>query len=119
MNRWWTARYRVRYGVICGLIFCLPQANAESDAQKGRALAMDRQKGNCLACHQIADGKFPGTIGPPLLNMRDRFVQPQRLFDQIWDATRFNEESVMPPYGRNKILTDEEIRHIVAFLYTL
>jgi sulfur-oxidizing protein SoxX len=30
----------------------------------GKSLAMERNKGNCLACHRIEDGELPGTIGP-------------------------------------------------------
>ena len=36
----------------------------------GQLLAMDRSKGNCLACHVIADGEQPGNIGPPLFAMK-------------------------------------------------
>ena len=43
----------------------------------------------------------------------------QRLYDQIWDAGRFNNPSLMPPFGRHEILSDGEIDAIVQFLYTL
>ncbi|HBC57861.1 MAG TPA: sulfur oxidation c-type cytochrome SoxX [Gammaproteobacteria bacterium] len=119
MGRCGAVRYLRRYGIVGLLVLCVPLANAEPDLGKGRFLVMDRQKGNCLACHQIADGKFPGNIGPPLVDMRKRFVEAEQLFAQIWDATQFNAQTVMPPYGRNKILTQEEINHIVEFLYSL
>jgi len=35
--------------------------------ERGKQLVMARNKGNCLACHVIDDGEFPGTIGPPLI----------------------------------------------------
>ena len=58
-----------------------------------------------------------GDIGPPLENMRARFPDRKRLFDQIWDASAFNVDSMMPPYGRQQILTEAEINAIIDFLY--
>ena len=30
--------------------------------EEGKELAFHRQKGNCLACHKIADGSLPGPV---------------------------------------------------------
>lgn len=87
--------------------------------QQGKQLAFDRDKGNCLACHAIEDGESPGNIGPPLSGLSVRFKTPQQLKQQIWDASVFNPETSMPPYGRNKILTDEELDHVVDYLWSL
>lgn len=94
-----------------------PQAWADVD--EGRAIAFDRSKGNCLACHSIEGGELPGTIGPPLLMMKARFPEREVLFQRIWDQTEFNPSTVMPPFGRHRILTDDEINKVVDFLYTL
>jgi len=85
----------------------------------GKDLAMARDKGNCLACHAIADGELPGNIGPPLLYMRQRFPDKNELRAQIWDPTARNPDTVMPPFGRHRILTDEEIDLIVDYIQTL
>lgn len=85
----------------------------------GKQLATARDKGNCLACHAIADGELPGNIGPPLLSMQQRFPDKEQLHDQIWDATVRNPDTLMPPFGRHRILSDEEIDLIVDYLYTL
>ncbi len=85
----------------------------------GKSLAMERSKGNCLACHRIEDGVLPGTIGPPLLAMKLRFPEREALKQQICDATIRNPHSRMPPYCRHGILTDEEVELIVDYLYTL
>jgi len=85
----------------------------------GRDLAMARDKGNCLACHAIADGELPGNIGPPLLYMRQRFPDKNELRAQIWDPTVRNPDTIMPPFGRHRILTDEEIDLIVDYIQTL
>jgi len=85
----------------------------------GQLLAMDRSKGNCLACHVIADGEQPGNIGPPLFAMKARFPDRDILFKQIWDSTQRNPETRMPPFGRHGILNKEEIDLIIEYLYTL
>ena len=91
--------------------------NAVSPTPDGRTLSFESNYGNCLACHQIPGGKQMGDIGPPLENMRARFPDRKRLFDQIWDASAFNVDSMMPPYGRQQILTEAEINAIIDFLY--
>ena len=80
---------------------------------------MDKSKGNCLACHVIADGEQPGNIGPPLIAMKARFPDTETLRKQIWDATLNNPETRMPPFGRHGILNREEIDLIIEYLYTL
>ena len=87
--------------------------------QQGKQLAFDRNKGNCLACHAIEDGESPGNIGPPLTKLPNRFKNKQQLREQIRDATVFNPETSMPPFGRNRILMDAEIDAIVEYLWTL
>ncbi|MGR9071972.1 MAG: sulfur oxidation c-type cytochrome SoxX [Gammaproteobacteria bacterium] len=86
---------------------------------EGKKLAFQRNKGNCLACHVIGDGVSPGNIGPELNSIRDRFSDKKQLRAQIWDATEFNSETSMPPFGRNKILSEEEIDKIVEYLWSL
>ena len=56
-------------------------------------------------------------IGPPLTNMRQRFPDRAQLREQIWDATARNPDTVMPPFGKHKLLTDEEIDLVVDYLY--
>lgn len=86
---------------------------------EGRQIAFDRNKGNCLACHAIADGEAPGNIGPALTAMPSRFKDKRQLREQIRDATRFNPETSMPPFGRNRILDPEEIDKVVDYLWSL
>jgi len=88
-------------------------------AANGRDLAFARDKGNCLACHVIAGGSQMGDIGPALVGIKARFPDRPRLREQIWDASIFNQGSLMPPFGRHGILSDREIDAIVEYLYTL
>jgi sulfur-oxidizing protein SoxX len=92
---------------------------ASSIVEKGKAAAFDRKKGNCLACHSVDDGTLPGNIGPPLIAMQARFPDKAKLRAQIWDATVANPNTIMIPFGRNKVLSEEEIDQVVEYIYTL
>jgi sulfur-oxidizing protein SoxX len=91
---------------------------AQAPAMPGQTLAFDRAKGNCLTCHDIKGGDAPGNVGPPLADMKKRFPDRNALAGIIFDETARNPQSVMPPFGRNLILTHDEIEAIVDFLYT-
>ena len=94
-------------------------AASGSAVEQGKALAFDRAKGNCLACHQIDDGELPGNLGPPLLAMKLRFPDRDDLKHQVCDATIRFENTRMPPFCRYGILTEAEVDLIVDYLYTL
>ena len=87
--------------------------------EKGKEVSFDRKKGNCLACHVMADGSLPGNIAPPLVAMSLRYPDKEKLRAQIWDATVANPNTIMPPFGRHQILTEEEIDEVVEYVYTL
>lgn len=94
-------------------------AQAQSAVDEGRKLAFDRSKGNCLTCHAIKGGDLPGTIGPELKDMKARYPDRNELVAIIYDETKRNPQTMMPPFGRNRILTEQEISAIVDFLQTL
>jgi sulfur-oxidizing protein SoxX len=87
--------------------------------EKGKDVAFDRKKGNCLACHVMDDGTLPGNIAPPLVSMKLRYPDKAKLRAQIWDATVANPNTIMPPFGRHQIITEEEIDQVVEYVYTL
>ncbi len=87
--------------------------------EAGRRLAFATDRGNCLGCHEIAGGSQMGTVGPPLADMRRRFPDRALLRARLWDARDFNPDTLMPPFGRNLILTAREMELIIDFLYTL
>ncbi len=100
--------------VFGGISFA--SADAISD---GKKVAFDRKKGNCLACHMMSDGQSPGNIGPPLIAMKARFPDKAVLRAQIWDATAKNAGSMMPPFGKHRILTEKEVDLVTEFVYSL
>ncbi len=50
--------------------------------------------------------------------MKARYPDRKQLFAIIYDETKRNPTTVMPPFGRNLILTDAEINAVIDFLYT-
>jgi L-cysteine S-thiosulfotransferase len=94
-------------------------AHAQSAVAEGQKLAFDRGKGNCLTCHEIKGGDLPGTIGPALVDIKAKYPDRNELVAILTDETKRNPQTMMPPFGRNRILTSEEINAIVDFLETL
>ena len=107
--------------VLAVVLFACAGASAQAlpgQVLSGQVLAFDRSKGNCLTCHDIKGGDAPGNLGPPLADMKTRFPDRKELAAILFDETKRNPQTVMPPFGRNLILTDGEIEAIVDFLYT-
>ena len=105
-----------------GLFTPVVHADAATDAadiEKGKKLAFNKKKGNCLACHAIAGGKLPGNIGPPLVAMKARFPDFKKLQSQISDPRVNNANSIMPPFGPHGIISSSDIRMITKFIHTL
>ena len=98
---------------------CAMTENFATDVDAGKKIAFARNKGNCLACHVIEEGEFAGNIAPKLTALRLRFKSKIELRAFIWDATRFNSETSMPPFGRNKILTEDELDNLVDYLWII
>jgi L-cysteine S-thiosulfotransferase len=104
--------------LVLGALCAGAAAWAQAPASPGEALAFDRSKGNCLTCHDIAGGDSPGNVGPPLADMKARYPDRNELAAIIFDETKRNPQTVMPPFGRNLILTKDEIESVIDFLYT-
>ncbi len=103
------------------------------DAQRGRAIVADRQKGLCLLCHTgpFPEQRFQGNLAPSLAGAGARWnVAQLRL--RIADSRRLNPATLMPSYYRTDdlvlvgrawigrpVLNEQEIEDVVAFLATL
>jgi L-cysteine S-thiosulfotransferase len=105
--------------LLIGAAFSAGPACAQSTAAEGQKLAFDRGKGNCLTCHEIKGGDLPGTIGPALKDIKSKYPDRNDLVAIVTDETKRNPQTVMPPFGRNRILTEQEINAVVDFLQTL
>jgi L-cysteine S-thiosulfotransferase len=105
--------------LLIGIAAIPGAAGAQSAAAEGQKLAFDRGKGNCLTCHVIRGGELPGSIGPELRDIKSKYPDRRDLVAILTDETKRNPQTVMPPFGRNRILTEQEINAIVDFLQTL
>ena len=106
-----------------GCMLLMPAARAADapagDIAAGKEIAMDRTKGNCIACHMMPGGQSPGTIGPALIAIPSRYPTVDKLQAQIHDPTVANPMSAMPPFGKNRILTDKELKDVTAYIWSL
>lgn len=93
--------------------------DAPNPIAEGKKAAFDRQKGNCLSCHAIEGGEMPGNVGPPLVKMKERFPDKEQLKKQIWDPTKNNPNTIMPPFGRFGLLNEQELANVVEYIYSL
>jgi sulfur-oxidizing protein SoxX len=106
---------------------------APGDAERGQKIVTNRQVGLCLLCHSgpYPGERFQGTMAPDLSGAASRWNEGQ-LRLRIVDASRFNPDTIMPPYyrldGLNRvapnfrgktILSAEQIEDVVAYLMTL
>ncbi len=78
--------------------------------------------GNCYACHQLDPKEVSyGTIGPSLAAYgKDRKYDPQAIKDayiKIYNAQAAVPCSNMPRFGVNKVLSEQQIKDVVALLF--
>jgi sulfur-oxidizing protein SoxX len=76
---------------------------------------------NCYACHQLSKAELSfGTIGPSLYNFgKIRGYTPEMqkyAFSKIYNSQAFSACSNMPRFGHSKILTEAQIKDVVALL---
>lgn len=77
--------------------------------------------GNCYACHQLSKQEIAfGNIGPSLYNyakMRGTNEETLRYtWAKIWNTNAYNACSQMPRFGDAGILTEEQIKNLMALL---
>ncbi len=98
----------------------------ERIAQSGVGLQWsDNEKtvngGNCYACHQIAPQEISyGNIGPTLLGYGKLRGYDERVvkytWGKIWNTHAYNLCSQMPRYGDAGILSEAQIKDVMALL---
>jgi sulfur-oxidizing protein SoxX len=77
--------------------------------------------GNCYACHQIAPQEISyGNIGPSLLGYGKLRGTSEAVvkytWGKIWNTHAYNLCSQMPRYGDAGILTEQQIKDVMALL---
>ena len=77
---------------------------------------------DCLTCHQVPEGAGPAVranVGPRLDAARLAGWDRARLRALLDDPMRANPDTVMPPFGRHRILEPAEIERIIDYLHAL
>ena len=77
--------------------------------------------GNCYACHELTKQEIAfGTIGPSLYHfgkLRGFTPEMQKYaYAKVYNADAFSACSNMPRFGHNGILTEQQIKDVVALL---
>ena len=76
--------------------------------------------GNCYACHQLDPREVAyGTIGPSLTGYGARGqseVVLQYTWTKLWDTHAYNVCSHMPRFGAQGILTEQQLKDVMAYL---
>jgi len=77
--------------------------------------------GNCYACHQLDPAEVAyGNLGPSLTNYGARGqsdVMLQYTWTKLWNTHAFNVCSHMPRFGAQRILTEQQLKDVMAFLF--
>ena len=76
--------------------------------------------GNCYACHQLAPNEVAyGTLGPSLTGYGARGQSEAMLqytWTKLWDTHAYNLCSHMPRFGAQGILTEQQLKDVMAYL---
>ncbi|MDD3761108.1 MAG: sulfur oxidation c-type cytochrome SoxX [Acidithiobacillus sp.] len=124
------AHRRTRAGILTGLAGALllvataaSAAPAVNNIEAGRALAFDRAKGNCLACHALPGGTQAGNVGPALpmkgVTFQQMFQSKEKLVAFLSDPEKLFPYANMPEFGKNKVLTHQELEQVADYLWSL
>ena len=77
--------------------------------------------GNCYACHQITKQEISyGNLGPSLYRYRQTRGSNKQTIKYTWEKL-FNSQSyracsIMPRFGHSEILTEQQLKDVMAFL---
>lgn len=78
--------------------------------------------GNCINCHALLpNNPSQGNLGPSLIGYgktRGNSMEVVKYtWGRIYDSTAFNACSQMPPLGANHVLTEQQMKDVMALLF--
>ena len=121
------------YRVVDGNSIPKPLTDTKGDPARGKAVAINRKQGNCLACHimPIPDQPFHGEVGPDLSEVGDVYDEGE-LRLRVVNPKVLNPDTIMPAFYRvdglhrvtkkfqgKTVLTAQQVEDVVAYLMTL
>ena len=111
-----------------------PLCGLTGDAERGRAIAIDGYRGNCVTCHVLPEEGVEayGNIGPSLAGVGSRYATGF-LRMRVVDSKQLNPATIMPGYYRDPalihrpanmlkgrtFLTAQQVEDVIAYLVTL
>lgn len=119
---------KIIFLAILGALLLQVQGCKTVEKKEAKPIEMDGYKimsssskghGNCLACHAVPSRPelVAGNMGPPFIGMKARFPDIAKLKAAIADQKVFSPQTMMPPFGRNKLLTPEQIDSVAQYIY--
>ena len=114
----------IRYPVDGKLLGDWKEGEKIAQSGVGKQYSDDPAKaagGNCYACHQLSQQEIAfGTIGPSLYNfgkLRGNSAEMQKYaYGKVYNPDAYAACSFMPRFGHNGILTEQQIKDVVALL---
>ena len=113
---------RLALGGIAAVLASVGWPAAAQSPASAIDLFVRADKGHCIACHQLPAGVGPATrsdLGPALNGERMRALGRKAIAQVLEDPQALNAETVMPPFGKHRILDAAEIARIAEFLHAL
>ncbi len=104
---------------------CALPGQAQDNPLDGRSLFFAKHKSNCGACHKTptdATQKSGSSLASPLQSIKQKYPRPAdraRLHNASWDLYNVAPNTIMPRYGKHRILTEGEINAVLTYLETL
>lgn len=122
-----------KFKIVDGVSIPKSLTGKPGDVKRGRQIAINRKKGNCLACHKmpVPEQPFHGLVGPDLKGVASRYKEGEiRL--RIVNSKHLNPDTIMPAFYRTDgfhrvlkkfqkkpILSAQEVEDVVAYMKTL
>jgi len=107
--------------MLLGPVALTPTTAMAVDAElaaEGKKIAENRKKGNCFTCHAYKGAHMAGNLGPALDGISKRKSR-EEIYNQIFDATKANPNTTMPPFGKYEALSKKEINAVTEWVLTL
>jgi len=95
-------------------------ADSASDIAAGKEIAFGLKEGNCVACHNLPGAAMAGNVGPRLGPwVHGVFHSESELVKYLYDPQAKFAHTVMPEFGKNKMLTEEQLEQVSAYVWSL
>lgn len=109
---------RLVAALVLGLLPSVAPAATPADIAAGKTIATTTSLGNCDACHRFTGAVEAGDIGPQLKNVKSMVPSRKEFYAIVDDEEARNPQTIMPPFGKNAILTPKQIDDVIDFMDT-